>query len=95
MAHFVVYMLDKSDTGPLRETVRPRHLQFIKGLGPRIKVGGPLLAPDGETKIGGMYILDADDLPSARAVAESDPFFIEGVAAALDVRPWRWQTDNR
>ena len=95
MTHFVVYLLDKTGMGELREKVRPLHLEFIKNLGSQVKAGGPLLADDGETKVGGMYILEASDLASARKTAERDPYFTSGLAESMDVRMWRWQTDNR
>lgn len=91
---FVVYNRDAPDTGALREATRPAHVAFMKGLGTRAKAGGPLLAEDGETKIGGMFIVEAASLAEARAIAAADPFARAGLFAHSHVDEWRWQTRN-
>lgn len=91
---FVICNRDAPGTAALREQHRPAHVAFMKSLGPAAKAGGPLLAPDGETRIGGMFILQAASLEEAQAVAARDPFRVAGLFAVSHVDEWRWQTRN-
>ncbi len=70
----------------LRKTVRDRHLAHLQALtdAGRIRFGGPLLDADGNP-CGSLVILEADDLESAREIAESDPYRVEGVFEKVEV----------
>lgn len=92
--YFVVYSLDRGGAAALRVDVRPKHLEFMKGLGASAKLGGPLMSEDGEQRIGGMYVLEADSLETARRIAASDPFVMAGLFEISNVHEWRWQTRN-
>lgn len=91
---FVVYTLDKGGMAEERASVRPDHIAFMKTLGASALVGGPLLAADGETRNGGMYILEAGSLAEARELAGKDPFVLAGLFETVLIRQWVWQTDN-
>lgn len=92
--YFVVYTRDAPDKASIRESNRPAHIAFMKSLAPYARVGGPLLAADGETRIGGMYVLEADSLQSAKDTAARDPYVQAGLFETIDVQEWRWQTRN-
>ena len=70
----------------LRTTVRDRHLAHLQSLtdAGRIRFGGPLLDAD-DNPCGSLVILEADDLESAREIAESDPYLVEGVFEKVEV----------
>ncbi len=70
----------------LRKTVRDRHLAHLQALADagRVRFGGPLLDADGNP-CGSLVILEADDLESAREIAESDPYRVEGVFEKVEV----------
>ena len=70
----------------LRKTVRDRHLAHLQSLtdAGRIRFGGPLLDAD-DNPCGSLVILEADDLESARKIAESDPYLVEGVFERVEV----------
>ncbi len=70
----------------LRKTVRDRHLAHLQALtdAGRVRFGGPLLDADGNP-CGSLVILEADDLESAREIAESDPYLVEGVFEKVEV----------
>lgn len=91
---FVVYNRDAPGTAAAREAARPDHIAFMKSLGAAAKAGGPILAADGETKIGGMFVVEAESLHAARAIAARDPFVLAGIYATSHVDEWRWQTRN-
>ena len=70
----------------LRKTVRDRHLDHIGALDAagRIVFAGPLRDAEGEP-CGSLIVFNADDYAAARAVAEQDPYTVEGVFASVDV----------
>ena len=70
----------------LRKTVRERHLAHLRRLADagRVRFGGPLIDADGNP-CGSLVILEADDLASARQIAESDPYLLEGVFEKVEV----------
>jgi uncharacterized protein YciI len=91
---FVIYNRDAPGKAALREEHRSAHIAFMASLGATAKAGGPLLAADGQTRIGGMFILEAASLEEAQAVAARDPFKLAGLFETSHVDEWRWQTRN-
>ena len=87
MALFVYQGSDGPRGRELRKTLRARHLAHLQGLADagRVRFAGPLYATDGQP-CGSLVLFDADDLEAARAIAESDPYFVEGVFESVEVR---------
>lgn len=71
-----------------RGAVRPRHLEHLKALDRegRIKLAGPLLEADGTTPCGSLIVFEAESFEAARAVAERDPYVVDGVFESYDLR---------
>lgn len=84
MPLFVYVGRDGAQGAELRKLHRPEHLDHIASLGDRVRFGGPLLDEDGNP-CGSLVMLEADDLASARAVAEADPYIVRGIFARLEV----------
>lgn len=89
---FVVYNIDASGKSQRRADLLPAHRDYMKSLGGNVLCGGPLLADDGKSKRGGMYVLRAESAEEARAIAANDPFVKGGVFRSSDVSAWRWQS---
>jgi len=70
----------------LRPAVREQHLAHIERLdrAGRIVFAGPLRDDAGDP-CGSLIVFEADDLASARAIAERDPYLTEGVFDRVDV----------
>jgi hypothetical protein len=70
----------------LRKTVRDRHIAHIETLDAtgRIRFAGPLRDEAGDP-CGSLIVFEAEDFAAAKAVAESDPYAVEGVFASVDV----------
>ncbi len=88
MPLFTVASRDRPDGFDLRARTRDAHLAYLAGLGGAVKLGGPWLDAEGRS-IGSLLIVEADDLPAARALAAADPYAVAGLFASTSVEPWR------
>lgn len=93
MPLFVISWKDKPGSLPARTNAREAHLAYLKGLGDKIKLGGPYL--DGEGQMAGsLIILEADSLEEVRAINDKDPYRLAGIVGDLDISAWRLVTKN-
>ena len=91
MPHFVINAMDRRPDGAaIRAETRPAHLEYVRRLGDKLKLGGMLWQEDGETPAGSIIIIEAQDLEEARKIAEEDPYTKAGLFASCDVRAFRW-----
>src|SRR4051812_34059928 len=90
LKHFVALSLDRADGLDTRLANRPAHLDFLKANRERIRIGGPLLAPDGKRMIGSMLIVEAENEAEARALLEEDPYAKAELFQEVSVLAWRW-----
>ena len=86
MPLFVYRGIDGNRGLELRKTVRERHLAHLESLveAGRIRFAGPLIDED-EQPCGSLVVFEAEDLTSARAIAEGDPYLLEGVFERVEV----------
>lgn len=91
MPLFMVYGLDDETHGLTRRMEnRPQHLEWVRGLGPVVKMAGPVFAEDGQTFAGSLVVIEADTLEAARALAAQDPYAKAAVFARQDIRAFNW-----
>ena len=88
MPLFTVSARDKADGFALRAATRAAHLDWLAGEGERVRLGGPWMDAEGRS-IGSLLIVEAPDLPAARAWAAQDPYVGAGLFAHVEVEPWR------
>lgn len=86
---FAILNHDKPNSVDLRMKVRPTHLDYLRAAGSKLMTAGPILAEDGQTPIGSLLIVEADDLAAARRFAENDPYARAGLFSSCTVWPWR------
>lgn len=86
MSLFVYIGRDSDKAAELRPSVRPRHLEHLEPLdrAGRIRFAGPLLDAS-DRPCGSLIVFEANDLPAAQEVANSDPYALEGVFGQVDV----------
>jgi len=86
MALFAIVGRDGPQGVELRKRHREAHLANLQPLvdAGRVRYAGPLIAPDGAPQ-GSLIVIEAPDLASARAFAESDPYVSERVFASHEV----------
>ncbi len=84
-----IYCRDRKDAGDLRMQTRPAHLEWIKSAPWPIAAAGPLLADDGQTMIGSLFVVKCDDDAGVRAWAENDPYARAGLFESVEVTGFR------
>jgi len=90
---FAVICRDKPGNPPhLQPETRPAHLAYLQSLGDAVRFGGPLLADDGETRVGSLIMIEAESLDAARAIVAQDPYVLAGIFDAVEVRPCKQVT---
>ena len=82
---------DKPGEGlALRKQNRREHLDYLKSLGPRMKLAGPFMNEDGSEPRGSLVVVETGTLEEAQEIAENDPYAKAGVFEKVEIRPWKW-----
>jgi len=86
--HFVIHAVDRPEALATRaKHYRDHriHLDRAGTYGVSVTTAGTLVAPDGETPVGSLFVLEADNRAAIDAFTASDPYRIHGVWENLDV----------
>lgn len=87
---FAVICKDKAGEGLARRiAARPAHLEFLAGLGDKLRCAGPMLSPDAAQPIGSLLIIEAETMDAAQAIAAADPYAHADVFESVEIVPWR------
>jgi uncharacterized protein YciI len=92
---FAVHCLDHKDALQRRLENYEAHKAHLAGGDVRTVISGPLLAPDGETMIGSLFVFEATTLSDVEAFNANDPFARAGVWAEVRIHPFNLRVDNR
>lgn len=80
---------DRPDSLALRMATRADHLAYIDTVRAQVRLAGPMLSDDGEKMIGSVFIIETDNLESARAFNARDPYTLAGLFGNVTIRPFR------
>jgi uncharacterized protein len=86
--HFVIHAVDRTDALPTRAKFYRAHRIHLDQAGDHgigVMTAGTLVAPDGETPVGSLFILEAENRAAVDAFTASDPYQVNGVWQAVDV----------
>ena len=86
---FMVYCLDKPESGAVRAATRAAHLEYLKGFMDNIVVAGPLLTEDGQTMIGSLFLVEFPGRGDAERFSSGDPYRKAGLFQSVTITPWR------
>lgn len=92
---FAVHCLDAEGALPLRLAHYEAHKAHLAAGPVATVISGPLLAEDGETMIGSLFIFEAENRAAVEAFNAADPFNRAGVWARIDIHPFLMRVDNR
>lgn len=76
---YVIQCLDGEGRLPARLQHRPAHKAYLADCGVDIRLSGPLVADDGETMIGSLFVVEVPDRAAAERFNREDPFSVHGI----------------
>src|SRR5580658_5497055 len=86
---FVVHALDKKDILPVRaKHYRDHRIHLDRSeaaYAVDVVTAGTLVADDGETPIGSIFVIDAKNRAAVDAFTRSDPYHLNGVWEQVDI----------
>jgi uncharacterized protein YciI len=85
---FVVHALDRRDGLPVRAKfyrAHRIHLDEAEKFNVDVITAGTLVADDGETPVGSIFVIDAKDRAAVDVFARSDPYHVNDVWGAVHV----------
>jgi uncharacterized protein YciI len=85
---YAVLFTDNPEHAEARKRLMPVHLAFLEENAGRIHAAGPLQDAGDGTLAGGLWLVEADDLASVKALYESDPFWPTGLRRSVRVLRW-------
>ena len=93
---YAIISEDVADSGPLRQSARPRHLERLEKLKKegRLLLAGPCPAIDSNDPgpagfTGSLVVAEFDNLAEAQQWADTDPYMDAGVYASVVVKPFK------
>ncbi len=86
---FMVVCKDKPGHLQTRLDNRAAHLEYAKGFGAKIIIGGPLLTDDGQGMIGSAFVFDTDDRAELDAFLANDPYAKAGLFESVTVTRYK------
>jgi uncharacterized protein YciI len=85
---FVVHALDRENILPTRAKhyrAHRIHLDRAEDYHVDVVTAGTLLADDGETPVGSIFVIDASDRGAVDAFTRSDPYHVNGVWESVQI----------
>ena len=92
---FAIHALDHDDALERRLANYDAHKSYLAASPIKTVVSGPLLADDGETMIGSLFIVDADSKDDVVAFNRADPFTAANVWKSVEINAFSKRVDNR
>jgi uncharacterized protein YciI len=85
---FVIHATDKTDALPARAKhyrAHRAHLDEAGRQGVTVLMAGPLVADDGESPVGSLFVIEAKDRAAVDTFTRSDPYHLNGVWERVDI----------
>jgi uncharacterized protein YciI len=86
--HFVIHAVDRPDALATRAKhyrAHRIHLDQASRHGVTVMTAGTLVAPDGETPVGSLFVLEAENRTAIDAFTASDPYRVNSVWENMEV----------
>ncbi|MGX5801122.1 YciI family protein [Bradyrhizobium sp. Arg314] len=92
---FAVHCLDHADALPRRLANYDAHKAYLAAGSVATVISGPLVAADGTTMIGSLFVFSADSIGEVKAFNAADPFNAANVWQSVSINPFLLRVDNR
>lgn len=85
---YIVQFEDKPDVAEIRQQLFPSHVEFLDRMKDRVLVPGSLREIPSDRPLGGLWIVEAEDEQGVREIFKDDPFWVNGLRAAVRINRW-------
>jgi uncharacterized protein YciI len=92
---FAIHCLDHVDGLERRLANYDAHKAYLGSAEIKTIISGPLVAGDGETMIGSLFVVEADAAGDVIAFNANDPFALANVWRDVSINPFLMRVDNR
>ena len=92
---FAIHALDHDGAVERRLANYEAHKSYLTASPTKMVVSGPLLADDGETMIGSLFIVEAESKDEVIAFNRADPFAKADVWKSVEIHAFNKRVDNR
>lgn len=83
---YLVCCLDKPETAEKRDEMRLTHLEYVERHLAQFLFGGPLLADQGDLRLGMVFVLDFSTRAEVDAFMADEPYTKSGVFESMVIR---------
>ncbi len=88
MTLFAVLLTDKPNHAALRAAQLQAHIAWVEHHKAQVLVAGSLRNDPADVPHGGLWVVEAPSKAAVHALMQTDPFFVHGLRARIDV--WHW-----
>jgi len=85
---FAIRFTDKPNMLSVRERFLAAHFEWLDERQDIVLVAGSLRESADANPIGALWIVEADDDAQAKAVFQTDPFWLNGLRAGVEILRW-------
>ncbi len=85
---FIIRFDDAPDSREIRNRYLDEHLAWLDQRRQQVLVAGSLRETPESTPVGGLWIVEAESRQAARALFQSDPFWVNGMRAGVEILHW-------
>lgn len=89
MALYIIYQEDRPDGAAVRAANREAHFAYLEQHMDIMVLGGALLAEDGATRTGSVFVINVPDLAAAEAFSRDEPFRKAGLFSSVKISRMR------
>jgi len=86
---YIIYQEDGPDSKAIRAAKREEHLAYLDKHKNILVLGGALLADDGATRVGSVFIVNVPGRKAAEAFSADEPFRMEGLFKSVKITHMR------
>ena len=86
---YIIYQEDRPDGAAVRAANREAHFAYLEKHRSIVIIGGALLAEDGTTRTGSVFLINVPDRAAAEAFSRDEPFRKAGLFSIVKISRMR------
>ncbi|SRR6266852_4520599 len=86
---YIMYNEDRPDGQSTRAATREAHLAYLEKHEDKVVLAGAMLAEDGTTRLGSVFVINVPDRKAAEAFSASEPFRKAGLFQTVKITRMR------